>query len=327
MEKDNIKKILIIRYEHIGDYALTIPAIDSIRKKFPKARIDIVVGSWNKDFVLATPSIDNVIYFDNPLVKRNLGRIKIIKFLIRDFFKFIRYIKRINGEKYDLVINFSDRKFILATDKWIKAKKKILGVDLPYISGREVNRNNKLLRKYLRIKDFVKKGTIKYTEDDKNKVNDVLKKFNFKNKKIILIHPMTPLDYKNWKIENWVSLVDEMNKKYRDLFFILVGSPEQENQVKDIVERISLKNVGYSAGLLNIPQIIFLINKSELIIGGDSGPIHWAELTDAKIINLYGPTGVERWGPPKNQGIFLKKGNDVNNILVKDVMEKVKKFL
>ena len=36
MEKDNIKKILIIRYEHIGDYALTIPAIDSIRKKFPK---------------------------------------------------------------------------------------------------------------------------------------------------------------------------------------------------------------------------------------------------------------------------------------------------
>jgi heptosyltransferase-3 len=40
-------KILLVRNDNIGDLICTTPAIEALRKKYPKAQIDIVVNSYN----------------------------------------------------------------------------------------------------------------------------------------------------------------------------------------------------------------------------------------------------------------------------------------
>lgn len=325
MEKNKFKKILILRYEHIGDYGLTIPIIASIKKKFPKSEIDIAIGPWNKELAKATPDINNIIIFDNPLVKRNLTYLEILKIILFRSNEIRKHIQKLNNKNYDLLIDFSDRKFSLLLDGIIKAKKKILGTNFPYVGEREVDRMGRIISKCLEIKKPLKKGKLKYSSQDKKIVMNLLKKVGFKNKKMILIHPITPLKEKDWALKKWIKLIKKINGKNKKVLFLLLGSKKQGKEILDLIEQINLKNVESIAGKLNIPQFILLISKCDLIIGGDSGPVHLAELTKTPIATLYGPTDEKRWGPPKNQGIFIKK-NNIKNIKVRDVLKIIKKL-
>ena len=111
MGENKIKKILVIRYEHIGDYGLTISPLASIKEKFPGAQIDIVVGPWNKHLAEATPCVSKVIVFDNPLIKRNISYLEILKIVMFKSWKIFAHLRELGRGDYDLLINFSDRKF------------------------------------------------------------------------------------------------------------------------------------------------------------------------------------------------------------------------
>lgn len=53
-------KILLIRNDNIGDLVCSTPAIEALRKKYPKAQIDIVVNSLNAPVVIGNPFLDKV---------------------------------------------------------------------------------------------------------------------------------------------------------------------------------------------------------------------------------------------------------------------------
>ena len=81
-----IKKILVIRYRFIGDTVLTIPFLRNLRRAYPQAQIDMLVGPVSGDVLLDCPYIDNLIYFDTTKKHRyeNTGEQK------RTFFSYIK---------------------------------------------------------------------------------------------------------------------------------------------------------------------------------------------------------------------------------------------
>ena len=72
--------------------------------------------------------------------------------------------------------------------------------------------------------------------------------------------------------------------------------------------------------------MILFMEKCNLVIGGDSGPVHLAELTDTKAISLFGPTNEIMWGTPKSKGITIKKEN-IKDISVHEVKKIIQKFI
>jgi heptosyltransferase III len=59
------RKILLVRNDNIGDLVCSIPAIQLIRKHFPKAKIDLLVNSYNAPVVepLAPKWVDRLIVY------------------------------------------------------------------------------------------------------------------------------------------------------------------------------------------------------------------------------------------------------------------------
>jgi lipopolysaccharide heptosyltransferase I len=47
----------------------------------------------------------------------------------------------------------------------------------------------------------------------------------------------------------------------------------------------------------NLRQLAWLLQKAEVVIGADTGPLHLADALGAKVIGLYGPTDLRRNGP------------------------------
>jgi len=80
------KKILLVRNDNIGDLICTTPAIEALRKKYPKAQIDIVVNSYNYSAIRNNPFINCIYCYTKPKhkksiqdkIKAGLGKLKIL---------------------------------------------------------------------------------------------------------------------------------------------------------------------------------------------------------------------------------------------------------
>ncbi|MBT7706391.1 glycosyltransferase family 9 protein [archaeon] len=320
-KNDKIKKILVMRPEHIGDYALSLRSLASIRHKYPEAKIDIVVGPWNKSLAEATPYVDDVIVFEHPLVKRHIGYKGILRVITHDVIVISKFIASLNKQHYDLYVNFSDRKYNRLLDRLIKSKKKILGIKKKYIGGREVPRIEDLLKSsgINTINDSLK---LNFNKKDENIVSSVL---SGNYTKRVLVHSITSLPEKDWPLKKWKELL-KMISKNKNVELLLIGTENEKNQLESVKRYVKNKNIKNLSGKLSLTQLVLLLSKCDFIFGGDSGPVHLAEITKTPSFIIFGPTSSDRWGPEKNLGGFIKN-IDIRKIAVRDVFSKLKKLI
>ena len=88
------QNILIIKTHAIGDVLLVTPSIRYVRKKFPNAKISMLIGDWSKEALKGNPYIDEIITFEDLILQKK----KIIKLL--------HLILQLRQKKYDLCVIF-----------------------------------------------------------------------------------------------------------------------------------------------------------------------------------------------------------------------------
>ena len=64
-EKDQIKKILMIKFVGIGNLVMILPTIKAIRKRYPEARIDVFTLVQNKEVLQNNSFINNTYLITN----------------------------------------------------------------------------------------------------------------------------------------------------------------------------------------------------------------------------------------------------------------------
>lgn len=322
---EQIKKILVFRTEHIGDYISSLPALRALREKFPNAKIDIVVGPWNEKLAKATPYVDKVIIFDNPLVKRDINYMEFFSFLICKFGVFLKFFRKIRKKRYDLLVAFSERKFNKMFMKLIRAKRKIC------INGSMVEDEHETFRCLLLlgevgVKKILKKTVLNHSNEDGKIVRGFLKKIGGRKK--ILIHVISPAPYKNWPVKKLEEFLEIVSKKYKNYSFILIGAPDDRKMLEKVIGQIGNKNIFNLAGNLSLNQIPLLMKKCDLFLGIDSGPLQFAIFSDIPIVGLYGGERAEstrkRWGPfGKNDDVI--RGKEMKDIRVNDLVQLLEK--
>ena len=68
-----VRRILVLRLERIGDLLMSLPALHAIRRRAPQAAIDLVVGSWNEALARQVAGIDGIETMDAPWLARGAG--------------------------------------------------------------------------------------------------------------------------------------------------------------------------------------------------------------------------------------------------------------
>lgn len=70
--RDDIKKICVLKLDHVGDFAMMIPSFFKLRESFPRADITCVCGSWNVEIAKSLGIFKHVVPLD--YYKRNEKR-------------------------------------------------------------------------------------------------------------------------------------------------------------------------------------------------------------------------------------------------------------
>ncbi len=314
------KKILCIRIDHIGDVLLTTPAFRALRKRFPKARIDVLVRSFSKDILTGNKNVDRILTFDFPwlgLHGKTASRAETK-----------RFIERLRKEDYDVAIDFhADPRNILLAAKVAKYRVgygiRGLGFLLNKVAqfrrGHQIQHNLDLVRAL--GADSSAKMELSIPAAATKRAHAMLK--NAKN--VVGITPATGRKPKYWLNDRWAAVADALVEKYGVKIALTGGKGDQKDIDAIIAQMQHTDAIINLAGKTSLKELGAVIKQYKLFVSPDTGPAHMARALNVPLLELFGPEDSARWG--YNEGKFRHiKRDQMKDIMVDDVVRTIAKM-
>lgn len=127
---------------------------------------------------------------------------------------------------------------------------------------------------------------------EKEKLSEELSKMsNFNYSKIIILNPNASdiIIHRKWPTIHFISLAKILLSNFENSFVVFTGLQKEYQKINDIVSELNNTRVFNMAGMLSLRELLVLYSISDILVTNDSGPGHFASLTDIHNIVLFGP--------------------------------------
>jgi lipopolysaccharide heptosyltransferase I len=303
MQENKGEKILITRLSAIGDVIHALPVAYALRKKYPEAQIDWLVEAKAYPLVKLNPYLDNVI-----LLPRKKWREMLSKEFMGTVKSFFNFFKKMKKKNYDINLDLHGLFKSALSSFLIKPGLRIgpadgrefstlfyqAKIDIPNKKMHKIERNLHLASALDAEIDEVNYG-LKMTPIIKSRVSRLFETENVdQNKKQVVINPFTTWESKNWFLERYFQLANELIKT--GYYVIFTGGPGDKEAI-DSFETSAEASYSNLAGKTDLEELTEVYNRASLYIGGDTGPTHLAAAVGLNVISLMGPTDPDTHGP------------------------------
>lgn len=134
---------------------------------------------------------------------------------------------------------------------------------------------------------------------------------------LITLHPGSGSPGKNWPIENWTALIEELLSVAKCPRILVIGGESDEKEIVYIRERFE-ERVDYATNW-PLRKLAVLLSHSRFV-GHDSGISHLAVATGARCTILFGATDPEVWAPRnENAHILIAPEKNLRRLGVAEV--------
>lgn len=112
--------------------------------------------------------------------------------------------------------------------------------------------------------------------------------------RVIALNLGTTWETKRWDVTNFVDLIQQITRLLPEIKIVLVGSSEEQELAKALPGSLSAINL---VGETEILQLGALLERCEVCVTCDSGPMHIAAAVGTPTVALFGPTSPARHQP------------------------------
>jgi len=120
----------------------------------------------------------------------------------------------------------------------------------------------------------------------------------------IVINPGGNWMLKRWPIQNYITLIQEI-EKMRPEKIVLTGGRGDEELSRHIQKEIKSPKLISLVGKTSLKQLMALFKRASFMISNDSGPLHIANSVGTKVIGIFGPTRPEITAPRGSAQVYL----------------------
>ena len=282
-------------------------------------KILIEVPTWLGDCVMATPAIENIIklqpnasitIFGSAVATKVFEYHPNVEFIVIDdsrkskFRIFYLYSQAKKLGNFDYAISF--RRTI--------ASKLFIFSSMATLKGNYKRYTEKSIHQVVRYNDFVnvafkaKSSAKQLTIYKKLESSKVIKS----NKKILGVNPGASYgSAKRWQSKGFAKVANELSSQYDIVIFGGLGEVDIAQDIEKLLLKNGVKNFKNLAGKTTITQLISRISSLDLLITGDSGPMHVAAAFQVPTVAIFGPTKdneTSQWMNEKS--VIVKKNLD-----------------
>jgi heptosyltransferase-2 len=257
----------------LGDTIMTTPAINSLIKKYPDAKLTFFGSKISLEALKVHPNCIKTIHDES---KTAYSRI----------YWLYNNIKTLKS--FDMAVSFRSSfmskilLYFLNADKKMQYNKKLY-------TGHQV-------QKYAKFLNIEPKELKLYH-----------KPFDFSSKTVGLNPGATYGNAKRWYPKEFAKTANELSRKY-GFKIIIFGGPNEVDIAKEIEKNLDTKNYINLAGKTTVDELIQKVAGVDLFITNDSGPMHIAAAYKVPTIALFGPTNhkeTSQWNNPN--GYIISK--------------------
>jgi ADP-heptose:LPS heptosyltransferase len=295
----NIKSILLIRLDHLGDVLLTTPAVKSLKQRFPHARTTMVVKEWAFEAIKDNPHIDKVIIFNPSWTIASQEGTK-----TASLSGICKLILQLRKECFDLAIDFKGdpRNILIAylsgarrrISYAIRGGGFLLTDIVPYDPGiHEIDKNLKLLTP-LGIHSEDSHMELFINCEDRTMVEQIFAQEGIDlNRKTIALHYGGASRYKRWDMKKFIILAERLTAS--NFTNVLIFGGHYERKASRLGE--NPKNGIIVMPDMTICQMAAAFKRCDLLVCNDSGPMHVGIAVGTPTVAIFGPTFPDRFGP------------------------------
>jgi heptosyltransferase-3 len=290
-------RILIVRTDRIGDVVLSLPVISALRKRFPKARLAMLIQPAVEAVVSGHPDLDAVL-FDDPAE--------------RGFEGFYSLVHRIRKEKFDAVL-------VLHPTLRLAVALALAGIRIrvgtgyrlySFLFNRRVHEHRKVavrheaeynlsLARKLGAEGESVVFKIRVPEEAGRTVDVFLRRHRAQGGgPLVVLHPGSRGSALDWPVESFVRLAEILATKAKACVVFTGGTIEKE-MIRTMEQSLRGKAVS-AAGLFNLKELCALLERADLFVSNSTGPLHVARAMNTEVIGFYPPlipASPRRWGP------------------------------
>lgn len=273
-------RILVLRGGAIGDFILTLPAIQALRERWPGAYIELVGYPHIAELACACGLVDRVTSLDKADIAHYFSLRPCISC------EQATYVK-----SFDIIISYLYDPDGIVKRNILAAGAKQVVYGSPMVE--ETHAVDHLLRPLEELAIYAK-------ELDRPKLN--LKDVHLQNgqnriksvgARVIAIHPGSGSPKKNWPLEKFISLAERVAGHTSMTAVFIMGEADT-----DIARQLSEKKCGVSVlPSCSLIELAESLSACEAYVGNDSGVTHMAASLGIPVLALYGPTNPDIWGP------------------------------
>jgi len=305
-------KILVIRLSSLGDILHALPAFFDLRTSFPDARIDWLAGHGAAPLLSAVRGIGTVHIFDKTaafaLPSSRAGRHSLL-----------RVVRTLRGQQYGCCIDFQG---LLKTALLSSLSGAGTRIGFPAGQVREwpahwfYNRSPARLRQPLHVVELnrllarcagARPHSVPFdfavSREDRDHVDSLISGAGLED--FVVINPGGGWESKTWKPEYYGELCTRIRDEWNLPVVVTTGPGEHP-----LYQRIAATCGGAPPAHFRVSflQLIPLLEKARLLVGGDTGPFHLACALQTPVVGIFGPTSPVRNGPWRDADEAVTRG-------------------
>jgi ADP-heptose:LPS heptosyltransferase/GT2 family glycosyltransferase len=325
---EDIKRILVVKLDHIGDMILSLPAIKMLRDRFPNARIAMLVGGWSQTIIEKVKEIDDILTFNFFFEKSDAGErslsdeeMQFLEDMLRPFHFDLaidlrrhpetRKVLKLSGARY--TAGYSTGK----DDAWL-SKCLEVSPEMQDICA-QINKPH-IAAQMCRLIQVIPSGniaedeapiilpmTLPFDKEDDNLMKDYpnLLQADF----LVGIHASVGSIIRQWPIEHFARLSDLLVERNNALI-VLFGAKSEKEIASQLYELMHHKDRMFSLiGKISLGEFISIVKYCHLFIGNISGPSHIAAMRGVPTLTIFGSQVLpHEWQPLGEKTMSVRLG-------------------
>jgi heptosyltransferase I len=304
--------VLVVKLSSIGDIVHCLPAVESIRRHVPSARITWIAEERSSEILIGSPAIDNLIRINS----RFTGGASGYGATLGRLFENLRELRR---ESFDIAIDFQGlmksaviAKASGAKQVWGFGKDSLREKESRLFLSNTVEAEG---RHHVAIKNIIlAEQALGFTASRENlsfpisitKEDELLAAEIEKQSEggYILLNPAGGWVTKLWPAENFSALSDLLWER-AGLKSVVTTGPGEEH-LADTIGKSAKSNPIFVSNP-ELKSFHQLARRAKAYVGGDTGPTHIAVAAGAKVVGIFGPTEWWRNGSVDPSDICIER--------------------
>lgn len=298
-------RILLVNITRLGDMLQATPTISGMKMDNPDCKITVLVEKQFEEVCYSLPDIDEVVSVDLGMTCRSLAR---EQDGIVDAFEYVtEFVDDLRSKNFDYCLNMSSSAYTALLLKLIGIKRnggwtsddeghRVISSDWARLFATSVFHQNRQFNSLNLVDVFRCSADVeKHPQSLRFNIKpealahaeSLIREANFTNQgPLIAVQAGASQEKRQWETDQFVRMIRVLVDRY-NARVMLIGAKKELPIIEPIHAKLASPNVFIAAGKTNIPQLAALLKCSNVLVTGDTGPMHVSVSVGTPVVSMF----------------------------------------